>query len=255
MAMTAGNGTAFQRRTTLDGASAHTAGPTGALPRWVRLVRSGNTITGSTSTDGSQWTTVGNTTIAFSGAVRIGLAVTAHTNTTLCTAVFDQISVVTGAVDTTEGGLGTVSARGQNGTHEGMLKAFDNASSSKWLDFAPDASTRASWIQYSYATGTLYRVTSYTITSANDVEARDPKDWALLGSNDGGTTWTPVDTRSGETFSERFQKRTFSVTTPDYYKAYRLRIDAVRTPAGANSVQLSEIELLSAEPAMNASGG
>ena len=136
-----------------------------------------------------------------------------------------------------------------------MLKAFDNASGTKWLDFAPDATTRASWIQYGYVPGTLYKVTSYTITSANDAAARDPRDWVLLGSNDGGGTWTPVDTRVGATFSARFEKRTFSVTTPDFYKAYRLQIDSVQNPAAANSVQLSEIELLSAEPPLVSAGG
>jgi len=147
-----------------------------------------------------------------------------------------------------------VSARGQNGTGEGMLKAFDNNSGTKWLDFAPDAATRASWSQYSYPTGKLYHVTSYTITSANDQQARDPQDWVLLGCNADGS-WTRLDVRTGESFTKRAQKRTFTVTTPGFYKAYRLQIDAVFNPAGANSVQLAEIELLSADPAMTTSGG
>ncbi|WP_333736999.1 ABC transporter permease subunit [Streptomyces sp. IBSBF 2806] len=40
------------------------AGPSGKVsqesPRWLRLVRSGDSLTGSTSTDGSRWTTVGH---------------------------------------------------------------------------------------------------------------------------------------------------------------------------------------------------
>src|ERR1043165_3540975 len=54
-------------------------------------------------------------------------------------------------------------------------------------------------------------VSSYALTSANDFQQRDPQDWRLLGSNDGGKTWATLDKRAGEIFSERHQRRVFSL--------------------------------------------
>jgi len=126
-----------------------------------------------------------------------------------------------------------------------MLKAFDNDAGTKWLDFSP----QGSWIQYAYAAGISGKLTAYTITSANDAAERDPADWDLLGSNDGGATWVTVDSRTGVTFSARFQKQTFALSGNPTYKAYRLNIKKVANPAGANSVQLAEIELLGTQVA------
>src|ERR1700760_1079024 len=38
-------------------------------------------------------------------------------------------------------------------------------------------------------------VCGYALTSANDFPQRDPMDWRLLASRDGGRTWTTLDTR------------------------------------------------------------
>lgn len=149
----------------------------------------------------------------------------------------------TGPSDTTDDQAGTVSAQGQNfDAGEVAANAFDNSSSSKWLDLAnANPSTRASWIQYQYAAGSQRVVTSYTITSANDAPERDPADWRLLGSNEGGANWTTLDTRTGQTFSARYQKRAFTVSNTMPFNMYRLQIDRVANPATANSVQLSEL--------------
>jgi signal transduction histidine kinase len=92
-------------------------------------------------------------------------------------------------------------------------------------------------------------VQQYALTSANDFPQRDPLDWRLLGSNDGGKTWTPLDARKGELFPERQQRRLFRITNPAGFNTYRLQIDRVRTPGVANSVQLAEIELMGATEA------
>jgi regulation of enolase protein 1 (concanavalin A-like superfamily) len=93
MAVTPDNGPAFQRRTVENGTSTHTAGSGGGAPRWVRLVRSGNTVTGYTSTTGASWTQVGTATVTMGAAVYVGLVVTSHNNGTLSTATFDSVSV------------------------------------------------------------------------------------------------------------------------------------------------------------------
>lgn len=62
-----------------------TAGRPGAVsadaPRWLRLTRAGNTLTGEESTDGASWTRVGTATLA--GTVQIGLFVTSPSDLTV----------------------------------------------------------------------------------------------------------------------------------------------------------------------------
>jgi regulation of enolase protein 1 (concanavalin A-like superfamily) len=92
VALTPGNGVAFQNRTSTGGLSteAHTAGLT--APYWVRVVRSGNTFTAYRSTNGSSWTSMGSVTITMGTNVYIGLALTSHKDGTLCTATFDNVT-------------------------------------------------------------------------------------------------------------------------------------------------------------------
>ena len=94
-AVTISNGLAFQRRTTAGGESSHTAGPAGAVPYWVRLQRTGNSITSFVSTNGTSWTNIGSQAITMASDVYVGLAVTSHNNTVLCTSTFDNVSVTT----------------------------------------------------------------------------------------------------------------------------------------------------------------
>jgi hypothetical protein len=87
-----------------------TAGKPGAVstdaPRWLRLTRAGDTLTGQESTDGASWTTVGTATLA--GPVEIGLFVASPSDLTVdgrvgggtvqarlakATATFDNIAV------------------------------------------------------------------------------------------------------------------------------------------------------------------
>jgi hypothetical protein len=92
MVVAPGNGVAFQRRPTEGGASEHT-GSTGTVPRWVRLGRTGSTLTGYVSADGATWTPVGSATIALGASVYVGLMVTAHNDAVRSTATFDSVSV------------------------------------------------------------------------------------------------------------------------------------------------------------------
>jgi regulation of enolase protein 1 (concanavalin A-like superfamily) len=87
-------GYAFQRRAADGAESAHTPGPLAAAPGWVRLQRSGNTITASVSFDGFTWSVVGIDTIALPVMVYVGLPVTSHQQGALASAVFDNVTVV-----------------------------------------------------------------------------------------------------------------------------------------------------------------
>ena len=92
--VTSGSGVVFQARPTTGGASTTiTYGPQVKAPYWVRLVRAGNTFSAYASPDGTNWTSLGQTTISMASQVYVGLAVTSHNNTTLGTAVFDNLTV------------------------------------------------------------------------------------------------------------------------------------------------------------------
>jgi phosphatidylserine/phosphatidylglycerophosphate/cardiolipin synthase-like enzyme/regulation of enolase protein 1 (concanavalin A-like superfamily) len=67
----------------------------GAAPRWLRLSRSGSTVTALVSSNGSTWTTLGSTTVTIPASANIGLAVTSHDVNTLNTSTFDNVSVST----------------------------------------------------------------------------------------------------------------------------------------------------------------
>jgi len=45
------------------------------------------------------------------------------------------VNLFAAAPDTTDDGTGIISAFGENLPSEGMTKAFDNSTSTKWLDF------------------------------------------------------------------------------------------------------------------------
>jgi regulation of enolase protein 1 (concanavalin A-like superfamily) len=83
----------FMSRSTTGGSTAFVAGATQAFPAWLKLARAGNTITASVSADGTGWSTIGATTVALAGTIRVGLAVTSHDPSTLNTARFDNVSV------------------------------------------------------------------------------------------------------------------------------------------------------------------
>jgi PKD repeat protein len=155
-------------------------------------------------------------------------------------------------VDTTDDHLGSVTAAGQNnginGLWEVATNAFDDTTGTKWLDFATNyPSTRQSWIQYQYANDQSNVVSQYTITSANDAAThpeRNPADWRLLGSNNGGASWVTLDIQTNQVFTANFQKLAYSFTNTTAYNVYRFQIDRVANPAQAVAMQLDELEFL-----------
>ncbi|MBL7076226.1 MAG: sulfatase-like hydrolase/transferase [Kiritimatiellae bacterium] len=128
-------------------------------------------------------------------------------------------------------------ARGEHPPSQTSAQAFDGDVKTKWLDFSPEAS----WIQIRHKAPEA--ISGYAITSADDGQERDPRDWQLQGSND-GKSWTTLDTRTGEQWSKRLEKRRFSCKKTKAYPFYRLNISAVRDVKTANSVQIAEIEFL-----------
>lgn len=62
-------------------------------PEWLKLARSGATVTAAVSDDGVTWVTVGTQTLPAGVALEVGLAVCAHDATRTETGQFDSVSV------------------------------------------------------------------------------------------------------------------------------------------------------------------
>ncbi|WP_343303556.1 T9SS type A sorting domain-containing protein [Chitinophaga niabensis] len=117
---------------------------------------------------------------------------------------------------------------------ENFTSLIDNNTSTKYYI----SGRKALWVQYASTQPGI--VTRYTLTSGNDVPERDPKNWNLVGSND-GVTWALIDSQINQSFATRKLTRTFSVdsnTIP--YRYYRLNVTANN---GHTGTQFSEWEL------------
>src|SRR5436190_11770457 len=90
------NGTIeFMSRSTSGGSTTWPVGPTQTAPAWLKLARTGGTVTASVSSNGTSWTQVGSVTLSLPSPAYAGLAVTSHDVTMLNTSTFDNVSVVT----------------------------------------------------------------------------------------------------------------------------------------------------------------
>nr|WP_171397076.1 discoidin domain-containing protein [Streptomyces asoensis] len=112
-----------------------------------------------------------------------------------------------------------------------------NGSRTKWL--ADDDTA-----QLFFTLARPAAVTSYALRSANDCPERDPRDWTLHGSSD-GRTWTPLDSRAGETFNGRFETREFRLRVPaSAHRRYRhYRLDITRN-SGSTQTQLARVRFV-----------
>ena len=146
MAVTPGNGFAFQSRTAAGGTTTNAVGPAlNPVPNnWVRLTRSGTLFTSYVSADGVTWTPVGSATITMASTVNVGLAVSSHDNANVSTATFDNVAITpypapwlsadvgtTGLVGRAEyfGGVHTVSGAGSlGGTTDGFRYVYQTLS-------------------------------------------------------------------------------------------------------------------------------
>jgi pectin methylesterase-like acyl-CoA thioesterase len=107
-------------------------------------------------------------------------------------------------------------------------------------------------IQWVAPLGTRRTAVSYALTSSTNSERSnndDPKDFSLLGSNDFGSTWTTLDTRTGELFSAQKQRKVYTIANPGNYGLYKLNITKNRgnaVPKDGGWMSLAEFELTDA---------
>jgi predicted alpha-1,2-mannosidase len=140
--------------------------------------------------------------------------------------------------------IAEVTTSGDNPPNETAQKAADEDPNTKWLTFASTG-----WLQYRLSEDVT--VKKYALTSANDFPDRDPKDFALQGSSD-GSTWTTVDSRTGQTFAKRFSSHVYDVANPGAYRYYRLNITANN---GSDGTQLADLILSDGSPAQPPTAG
>ncbi|WP_438871365.1 GH92 family glycosyl hydrolase [Paractinoplanes lichenicola] len=144
-------------------------------------------------------------------------------------------TVTVGMPGSLRGNVTAIAVNAQPNGNEGANNLNDGDAATKWL-----VDTPTSWAQYTL--DAPKEVVKYALTSANDSPERDPKDWTLEGSAD-GQSWTTVDTQTGQTFDDRFQTKTYEVSSPGSFKIYRLSISA---HGSGNLTQLADLELADA---------
>lgn len=189
MALSAANGSALQSRGTTGGDSASIAGAWVGAPRWVRLVRSGNTFTGYLSADGAAWTQVGALSLPLTASTLIGLAVTSHNDGVLCTATLDNVT------------LRAVGARPAAPT---ALQATATSGTQITLRWTDNATTESGFEIEGSLDGTAF---SQVTTLAPDATS-----FVVQGLSAGSTYWFRVRA-SGPNGSSAFSN-TASATTP-----------------------------------------
>ncbi len=164
--------------------------------------------------------------------------------------IADKSSGVTGPAQTGIPGDITstntgATASSDNPPNETAPKAVDGDENSKWLTFASSG-----WLRVNF--GSAVVVKRYALTSANDAPERDPRDFQVQGSNDGGASWTTIDTQTGQSFDQRFQTKIFEVpSNSTAYSAFRLNVSANQS---GGIVQLAEFRLSDGSPPVPPSG-
>jgi regulation of enolase protein 1 (concanavalin A-like superfamily) len=174
----------FMTRSTSGGQTSWLAGATDPAPVWLKLARSGSTVTGSVSADGLMWTTVGSTTISLPASADVGLVVTSHDTSQLNTSTFDQVAV--GAA--TGGGTapGTPSspgpANGATGVGTNATLTWSSSGATSYdVSFGtanPPPQVSSGQAAASYSPGTLQNSQQYF--------------WKVVAHNSSGTATGPV---------------------------------------------------------------
>lgn len=99
---------------------------------------------------------------------------------------------------------------------EGIANTLDGNAATKWCVL-----TNAAVVPWQIQLLQPAVVSSYALTSANDVPARDPLGWTLSGSDD-GASWTALHTVTlPAPFEQRGMTKTFSFSNPRAWRYYR----------------------------------
>ena len=137
------NNNVFIDRVTTSGASS-SVNAGGALPYWVKVVRSGNVFSGYQSTNGTTWVQIGsNVSISMAQTVYIGLAVGSGSTSASQTLTFDNVSVTVGTTPYLSGLSPTIGPVGTSVTIAGSNFGATQGTSS--VTFNGAAASVTSW--------------------------------------------------------------------------------------------------------------
>ncbi|MFF1293721.1 MULTISPECIES: GH92 family glycosyl hydrolase [unclassified Streptomyces] len=133
--------------------------------------------------------------------------------------VTDRVTDVRASAENTSGG-------------EVKENLADGEPGTKWLVFQPTG-----WVEFDL--DKPRKILTYALVSANDQAERDPRDWTLQGSAD-GKDWKTLDTRSGQSFAERFQTQSYDLAEPAEYQHFRL--DVTANNGASDILQLADVQ-------------
>lgn len=136
---------------------------------------------------------------------------------------------------------GLVLASGEELPFGIATSAFDGARLSKWEE--PNGA-RGCWIIYKVLDDQVHELVSYELMSANDAPERDPMDWVVEGSDDGGSSWRVLDSQTSQIFENRLERKTFKIKSEPFpSNAFRIRFLAVRDVQATSRFQIGSIDL------------
>jgi len=194
--VTAGNGVVFQYRSSTGGGTVSSAASGVAAPVWVKLARTGNTFSGYYSANGSSWTLVGSATLSMASAEYVGVGISSHEFSTLCSATLDHVTAPgwAPALTTPPSGL-TATA--------GVEKAT--------LKWAASSNATSYYVKRASASGGSY-------TNVATVTATNYTDTGLVGGSTYYYVVSAVNSLSGESANSAEVSASPTLTVPSPWK-------------------------------------
>lgn len=148
----------------------------------------------------------------------------------------DRLPTMTGA---TTSGV-TISCSNENSfSGYESWRGADKSNSTRFLNLS--GNTAYTW-KVDFGAGNTWIVQSYTMTEVDAAEylsARYPQSWTFEGSND-NSSWTTLDTKSGQVSVSANNKRTFPISNSTAYRYYRFSVAA---NGAGNLAGWAEVEL------------
>ena len=120
-------------------------------------------------------------------------------------------------------------------------KAIDNSGDSKYLNFSKLNTGFTVTPALGAAAGVVRGI---SIVTANDAPERDPFDFVLEGSNDGGVTFGIIASGALNPATSRRALSQVLFANSTAYGQYRITFPTVRAPGSANSMQVAEVRLI-----------